>query len=956
MTVQGGTEIDRTSALPFFVAGVGASAGGLEALQAFFREAQPGEGIAYVVIQHLSPDFKSMMVELLARHTKLEVVEAADGVVPAPDTIYLIPPKCGLRLRNGQLRVTEREPASPPLPINVFLESLALEQGDLCAAIILSGTGTDGTHGVRLLKEAGGVVLVQDPMSAKFDGMPNSVINGDLADFVASAGTLARRLGAYVKHPMLAPLTPREGAADDTEALDDILEFIRLQARTDFRLYKEGTIVRRVQRRASLIGLTTLSDYLERLRSDTNEVEQLVRELLIGVTQFFRDPEAWHFLENQIIPDLVHGAEPNSTLRLWVAGCATGEEAYTLAMLMEEHLQRVDKPINYRLFATDARRDSLGFARMGSYPVAACAPIPTALRERYFDTRGEIAVVKRVLRDAITFAPHDVLTDPPFTQLDLLCCRNLLIYLKLEAQRRVIARFRVALKENAYLFLGSSESVGDANPQFRSLHGKGNAYVARGTPSLERALVGSQLRERRLSEVNDGLRPTLSRASEVLYEAALKRYVPPGVAVDGHFELLQVFGDVSEIVHIPPGRLTVNLLRMVPQSVSILLNTAGRKALNRNEEIRIPEVPLGKHPAQKSISIRIVPFEDALAGGAGLLVFFEDVTGPCVTTSIGANIEEVTRQRLKELEDELIVARENLQSAVQDLEAANEELQATNEELTASNEELQSTNEELQSVNEELYTVNSEYQQKIGELEELNDDLENVLRATDAGVLFLDEQLTIRRFNETARRLLPVRNEDVGRPLSEIAPHARYPEMSTHASTVLATGEPMVTDVLSTEGTWWTIRLRVFDVPHATRRGVIISMHDVTDLKRAVSELARLTRAHQMAEDICGSGHAILDLTNEVVHFSGGARTLLRLGDAERIPLSTALEMFGSTSREAAIEALQLLKTGLEIPFTAIRELVLQDGAKLKVRMQVQGKVDAVTEDRLMFAVFLQVP
>ncbi|HVZ37505.1 MAG TPA: CheR family methyltransferase, partial [Polyangiaceae bacterium] len=675
--------------------------------------------------------------------------------------------------------------------------------------------------------------------------------------------------------PVLSVSDSAAGETSERDAYLEILKIAKRHSRIDFNAYREGTVSRRLQRRASICGEGSLAGYLRMLRGNVAEIEQLTRELLIGVTQFFRDPETWGYLEESIIPQLVDQAEERGTLRLWCAGCATGEEAYTLAILIEEHLQRYRRALNYRLFATDVRRDSLRFARAGAYPVAACLGIPETLREKYFETRGDMLVARRPLRDVITFAPHDLLSDPPFTQLHLVTCRNLLIYLLPEVQQRVISRFRMALREGGWLLLGASESVGEAGTHFRPINSKLNVFQARGPVSGITALA-PPLRDHVAGEQEEAPVVRSPRLNELLYEAAIGCYVPPGVAVDASFELLQIFGRASDYVSLPTGRMTVNLLKMVPPPLAVLLSAAGRRALTQAEEVRVPEVRL--RPGDDAITVRVVPVDDVPGASLCLLIFFEGLpTSESAICLDPTSLDGATQQRIRELEDELLVARENLHSAVQDLEATNEELQATNEELTASNEELQSTNEELQSVNEELYTVNSEYQEKIGELEQLNSDLENLLHVVDAGVLFLDDDLTIRRFNDAATRLLPARHEDIGRPLSEIAIQAEYPNFARDAQQVMLSGQRHLATVRGNDGAWWSIGMRAFRNTITPNGGVIVTMQDISELKRTISELEVTKGEHERAEGIFGVGHAVLDLGRETVQYSSGARALLGL-------------------------------------------------------------------------------
>ncbi len=945
------SELDAQARLPFFIAGVGASAGGLEALEEFFRGVVPGAGIAYVVVQHLSPDFKSMMTELLQRHTRLRVTEVEHDTVPVPDRVYILPAKKALFLENGRFKLADRETAHLTRPINLFFESLANGQGDQCAGIILSGTGTDGTHGIRVIKESGGLTMAQDPRTAKFDGMPNSAIATDLIDFVLPAPAMATRLASFVTHPVLGKTEAEESEA--AAAMRELMQHLRRSTGISFGSYKPGTIWRRVQRRTSLLGHASISDYAEAVRQDEEEAQHLCRELLIGVTQFFRDPDAWKALAEKVLPRITERVPEHETIRVWVAGCATGEEAYTLGMLLHSHLVSTKSPTrNFRLFATDIRRDSLSFARRGEYPEAACSHVPLELRERYFERQGENLVVRRSLRDAITFAPHNLLTDPPFTRLDLATCRNMLIYLDKEGQQRVVARLRSSLRDGAFLMLGSSEAVTDSpTTRFRHMTGRGNLFVA--LPS-ERAPFRTKPELHDL-QANPAVKPSQTSSSELLYEAVLARYVPPGVAVDSQFSIVQVFGRVAPYVTLSPGRLSLNLLRMVPQPLSVLLSSAGKQALSKGSEVRIPGVHVGdSHLA--SVDVRLIPTHDLPGIDTGLLIFFEEQQDTADEGVHEKQLDDAAVRRIRELEDELVVTRENLHAAVQDLEGANEELQATNEELTASNEELQSTNEELQSVNEELYSVNTEYQQKISELEELNADLESLLTSIDAGVLFLDSSLCIRRYNEVTTRFLPVRREDVGRPIREIAFHANYPELEADVQTVLAGQDALTRELDARDNTWWLVSMRAFAASPGDKSGVILTLRDITGVKRNEINTRRLAATHELAAELTGVGYAIVDLDEETIEFSRVAQRLLGRDEAPAMTLDEFMTALGPAERESADKLFERLRAGEALPFSVKRQVPLPDGRSQVVRMNVRPEREPQTGNRLILFAFAPDP
>jgi two-component system CheB/CheR fusion protein len=586
------------------------------------------------------------------------------------------------------------------------------------------------------------------------------------------------------------------------------------------------------------------------------------------------------------------------------------------------------------------------------YPAGACLGIPDLLRDKYFEPRNDHWVAKPALRDAVTFAPHDLLADAPFTQISLIVCRNTLIYLTADARRHVLSRLRLSLRAGGFLFLGPSEVASDALAQFRPLDQHGSVLVARG--SVVGGGVLSVMKDL-APEVPAAVSPPQrsARTTESLYEAAVQLYAPPGVAVDSNFELLQVFGRVADFVSVPPGRVTVSLLKMVPRSLAVVLGTAGRKVLRNGEQLVIPEVRVTVAGVEHVSSVRIVPVDDLPGVTLGLMIFFESPEQPKQSPQIDpTQLDKVAQHRLKELEDELVLAREHSSSAMAELESTNQELQAANDDLTASSEALESTNEELQSVNEALYTVNSECKRRIEELEETNTDLDNLLRVVDVGVLLLDESLMIRRFNSSATRLLPLRPEDVGRPLTEIALQADYPSFAKDVREVLSLGIRKAASVLALDGAWWSIGVRTArDSSSRVAGGVIVTMHEISELRRAISELSRLKQVHEIAEDASGIGHAVLDLAHEVVHFSEGARRLLGFPEGVMsASLERSLGLFGVATGEEQGLALDGLRDGRGLPASFEAEVRVLDEHPVRLRVEVFAKTEASTGSRLVFA------
>jgi two-component system CheB/CheR fusion protein len=905
-TVQAASVSDSVGiapAMPFIVVGVGASAGGLEALQEFFHALPADSGMAFIVIQHLSPDFKSMMVELLSRHSAIEVTQAVDGTELAPDHIYLLPPKKDLQLVNGRIRLDDRQATTTlHMPIDTFLQSLAGDQGEQSVAVILSGTGTDGTRGLRSIKEAGGLVMVQQPTSAKFDGMPNSAIATGLADVVLPPDQLATELLRFAQHPFdPAGIDPDEPNTDG-EALQSIFSTLRQARGVDFSQYKAATMMRRLLRRLAVGHHDSLAEYAERVKNDPAEVESLLRELLIGVTRFFRDPDTWEALGKLAIPPLLRDAADGSTIRIWVTACSTGEEAYTVAMLVDEAIRVSRRPLHYRVFATDTNRDSLSVASVGEYSELDCAVIPQGLRDRHFERRSSgVLGARRALRGCVTFAEHNLLSDPPFTRLDLVLCRNLLIYLRPDCQQQVLARLHFGLRPGGFLYLGTSETVSEGNSRFRVLDGKAKIFQAMGgVPSSASALMSAAGHGLRSLRVGRGTaRPS---PIEGLYEKALRHYVPPGVAVDDNFEVVHLFGGVSRLLSLPAGRMNANLLRMLPQSVSVVLGSSARKAVQTRKEVRVAKVEYPFEESHLLMDLRVIPLERSPGVSDGLLVFFENIGERNESPAPAADLGADSLRRIRELEEDLQITREHLHTAVQDLEASNEELQATNEELVASNEELQSTNEELQSVNEELYTVNTEHQRKIGELEELNDDLESLLASVDVGVVFLDVNLRVRRFNEFAKRLFPLRAQDVGRPISEIAIRADYPGFHADVDQVRLRGTALDRRMHGPLATTWKLTVRPLRRHDSRRGGVIVAFYDTSEQRAERLLLERLAWCYASLSADVEQGNFVANLSTRALSLSAKARELLSIPTGANPNLDEFLSLLAPYSR-AMVEA-----------------------------------------------------
>ncbi len=875
------------------IVGVGASAGGLEALEQFFQALPIDSGLSFVVVQHLSPNFRSLMDELLGRYTRMPIHRIEAQMPIEPNCVYLNPPRKNVVLQDGQLQLVELDPAAGlNLPIDVFLTSLAKEIGERSIAIILSGTGSDGTRGARAVKEAGGVVLAQDPETAKFDGMPRSAIATGLVDFVLSPAGLAEHLQRFVKHPFArgsieAPLLP-----DGSTKLDEVIRILRTTHGMDFTYYKPNTISRRIERRMGINHLEDLDEYLRMLQANEAESRALLRDLLIGVTQFFRDTEVWRKLRTQVIPRLLSATPPTQPLRLWCAACASGEEAYSLAMVVQECLEQAGQEREVKIFATDVDPSAIERASAGVFPESIISDVGPDLANRFFQRRGETFEVRRELRETILFAQHNLLRDPPFTRVDMICCRNLLIYLKPVMQRRVLSLFHFALTPKSVLLLGASETVGDATHAFHALFESQRiyekipgAYLSELTSSPPIDLA-TRLRapllapDRRVREAEQ--RTPIDHARDLI----LSRFAPAGVLLNEQFEVVHTFGDVSKFMQMPKGTFTSEALRLTVPELQVGFATALHRAARANESTAFKGLRLSGD-TNTAVDLCIEPVRDPLRERKFYLALFEArESGNTLAISAEVFDESVqARQRISDLELELQQTRESLQATVEELETSNEELQSTNEELLAANEELQSTNEELHSVNEELYTVNSEYLSKINELLALTNDFENLLRSTDDGIVFVDADLRVRRFTPAATGFINLVEHDLGRPIQHFTHNIEGVDFAAALREIIESRAVQSREVRARDGRWLLLHMRPFITVENHVEGAVLAFIDISALKQSQRTAALYEEFLYTSLDALPANIAILKPDGEILHVNAAWRRFatensLRSGNA----------------------------------------------------------------------------
>ena len=852
----GGEGRPRPSSL--FIVALGASAGGLEALERFFANVSPRTGMAFVVVQHLSPDFKSLMDDILSRRTTMAVRVAEHGAVLEPNCVYLNPPKKLIGIRDGRLQLSEKEP-SPTVtyPIDHLFHRLAAEAPSRCAAIVLSGTGSDGSRGVVEVHRAGGLVIAQAPATAGFDGMPRATIDTGSADLVLSPEDMPAALRSFVD---AGRVLPPPGAEIPASGLGRVVALLHEAYGVDFAEYKLPTIARRTERRVKACGAIDLEAYVTRLEADPKELDVLYRDLLIGVTQFFRDPEAFEAL-GRLLPPLLRALAPGEEFRLWIAGCASGEEAYSMAILVRETMeaQGVGNPV--KIFATDIHREALRIAATGVYDDASLAMLSPERRERYFLDKGNgVHQIAPAIRAMVVFAVHDVLRDVPFNKLDVVSCRNLLIYLQPSAQSHVLDVFHFGLKSRGVMFLGSSESLGEQAEDFEVVdaHWKLFRKVREARPATRlRATANVAPPRPRL----DALVPIPLRPAEPAmfgtYDAMLDALVPPSILIDAQRNLVQTFGGASSFLHVPEGRVTRSAIDMLDDDLRVAVTGALQRVFAEHAPVHYTGLRIGRGEQASLVDLTVREIVNRRTGEAHALVTF-DTKRPASAETAGDEKEvakdQLSRDQVAGLESELRIAKENLQTTIEELATSNEELQATNEELVASNEELQTTNEELHSVNQELFTVNSEFQRKIGELTQLTTDMDLLLSSTEVHTLFLDRELRIRRFTPLVAEIFHLVASDVGRPIDAFNHSLRDPRVAEEARKVIATGVPFEQQVRGANETWFLLRILPYRRVTVTD-GAVVTLVDITGLKRF--ELEARVKSDQLSSILANSPHPV---------------------------------------------------------------------------------------------------
>lgn len=842
----------RTARADLRVVGLGASAGGLEPLEQFLGHVPAGSGFAYLVVQHMDPTHKTLLGELLQRATAMPVHEAVDAQPIEPDTVYVIPPGAELTVRGGALHLAEpAEPRGQRLPIDVLFSSLARELGEKAIGVVLSGMGSDGTQGLLAIKTQGGLTLAQQPASAQFDSMPRSAIAAGGVDIVALPADLPGRIATIAGVPPRAGLPPAEAPVHSAATLDTILALLHAHTRHDLALYKSNTLVRRIARRMAVHGLGTMEAYADFLRANPQELDLLFKEMLIGVTSFFRDPEVWQDLHDRVLPVLLERhADDEGPLRAWVIGCSTGEEAYSLAIAFTEAVDALPAPARrgLQVFATDLNADAIAAARSGRFTPAIARDLSPQRLARFFAERpdGGYQVDKRI-RDMVLFAQHDVLMDPPFTRLDIVSCRNVLIYFGTALQKRLVPLFHYALRPGGALLLGASETVGRAESLFRPLEPKSRLYwrsdndnaVGRLVfPTHRRPATRSTLQEKPLAHHDTAPANLQTLADHLL----LQTYAPPAVLVNDGGDIVYISGRTGRFLEPAAGKANWNIHVMARPAIRAQLAVALRTALRERTTVELQALRLdGEDAAAVDITVQAIVQPKALDGMA--MIVFREV--PAEPPRRGrrprpeADADPGVTEELLRSREEINALRQEMRASQEELQAANEELQSTNEELQSANEELTTSKEEAQSMNEELQTINGELQSKLDDLALAQSDMQNLLNSTDIATLFLDDQLNVRRYTEQIARVIHLRESDIGRPLSELASTLLYPDLHADVKETLRTLAFSEKQIATSDGHWFTVRIMPYRTLANVIQGVVITFVDITAAKELESRLRK---------------------------------------------------------------------------------------------------------------------
>ena len=961
----------------FPIVGIGASAGGIAAFEAFFSTmpVDSDPGMAFVLVQHLSRDHKSILSDLVRRYTKMEVFDVEEGMVVKPNCAYIIPPNRDMALSDGALHLLEPSLARGiRLPIDFFFRSLAQEKHDRAICVILSGTGSDGTLGARAVKGEGGMVMAQSPESTEYDGMPGSAIATGIVDFILPPKGMPAQLLAYVGRAYGTPILPvTPESPQPADGLDKIFALVRSQTGHDFSKYKRSTIVRRVERRMAVHQIDHLADYIRYLQLTRPEIDALFRDFLIGVTNFFRDPEIFETLQEQVVPKLFESKSANQSIRIWVPGCSTGEEAYSIAILLRERMEVMKEVFKVQIFATDIDRQALDYARAGVYPASIIADISPERLAHFFEQErpdGSTYRIHKTIRDMLIFSEHDLIKDPPFSKLDLLSCRNLLIYMGPDLQKKLMPLFHYALMPDGFLLLGSSESIGDSGDLFVNLDRRGKIFQCK--PDVKgRQLLAVSTSSPRLpatDAVRQSTRGGLADGKVSLHEIAVRtvmgHFAPVGALVNERGDILYLLGRTGAYLEPSPGEASMNIFRMAREGLRSDLTVALHRAVSNGITTVHPGLHIKNNGFVATTKLTVVPIvadsEGTIPPGLFLVILESEAAAPkrssvvanaaadgaMASASLDLNDYIIRlKQELRGKDEHLQTIIEELESSNEELRSAHEEMQSVNEEMQSTNEELETSKEELQSVNEELSTVNSELHAKVLDLSRSNNDMKNLLSGTDIGTIFVDHQLRILRFTPTVSSLINLIETDVGRPVDQIRSTLRgYDHLAADSKEVLSSLVPKELEVESNAGAWYLLRIRPYRTLENVIEGVVITFTDCTALKNAQSALQESETLRRLAVVVRDSRDAVLvqGLTGRIIAWNPGAEAMYGWTEVEALTKNIR-DLMPEADRESAITAIrEQCEVGLLAPKSQKR--IAKDGRTVQVSIISSALVDNTGE------------
>ena len=875
----------------FPIVGIGASAGGLEALEQFLGNVPENSGMAYVVIQHLDPTQKGMLPELLQRISSMKVFQVKDRMAVKPNCVYVIPPNKSMSILKGVLHLFEPlEVRGLRLPVDFFLRSLADDQRDLGVGLILSGMGSDGSIGLRAIKEKNGIVMAQDPATAKFDSMPRNAINNVTVDIVAPANELSAKLLDFLKYSLVVT-SDQDIANKDKSALEKIIILLRTYTGNDFSLYKKSTVYRRIERRMGIHKIDKIAAYTHFLQENPKEVEILFKELLIGVTNFFRDISVWEMLKKEIIPEIIKNMHAGSIVRAWVPACSTGEEAYSLAIVFKEAMENINSHggISIQIFATDLDNEAIETARKGIFPANIAADVSPERLDRYFVPTEDGYRINTEIREMVVFAQHNIIMHPPFTKIDIISCRNLLIYMDTELQKKLLGLFYYSINPEGIIVLGSSETLGTQNHLFTPVVARLKIFK-RSITTILPELQNFPTSFSRTKPTNiETLMPVRSTPNiqTLADQLLLQHFSPVGVLVNENGDIIYISGRTGKYLEPAVGKANMNIFAMLRDGLRNEFPVAFRKAIVKKEAVVLSNIKVGTNGGTQTLNVNIqwIGKPEPLYGT--VMVIFTDVPEIPVSeppTKKGRKISDSMREL--ELEKELQDTREEMQNTLEEMQTSQEELKSTNEELQSANEELQSTNEELtsskeemQSLNEELQTVNAELRSKVDDYSRVDNDMKNLLNSTELATLFLDKELNIRRYTNQATKIFKLIKSDIGRPLSDLVSDLIYPELDDDAMEVLRTLVFIQKAIPAKDGRWFSIRIMPYRTFDDRIDGLVITFINISDLKLMEVKLHETEQLNRLlmhsSSDIIfklSTGLKILEFNPEAEKYFGKKR------------------------------------------------------------------------------------